>query len=125
MQTATKSARLLSAALLFAALTLHAATPKVPAGVPTPVVNVNTATVQQLTYLPHVGAKLAAAIVAARPIVSRPDMLRVKGIKAKRYAEIGPYVVVLGPTTATAKIGHAWKCSTDTECEAEAAKLSK
>lgn len=76
------------------------------APLPHPVVNINTATPAQLMFLPGVGAKTAQAIIAARPFPSKPEIIRVKGIKGKRAAVLMPYIVVLGQTTATAKI-HA------------------
>ncbi len=69
-----------------------------------PVVNVNTATAAQLAFLPGIGSKTAVAIVAGRPYASVADLDKVKGIGPKKLAGMRPYVVLTGPTTASAKI---------------------
>lgn len=68
------------------------------------VVNVNTATAQQLAYLPGVGPKLAEAIIGARPIADSAALDNVKGIGPKKLAAMLPCVTFEGETTATAKI---------------------
>ena len=97
--------RIASALLaLTIAANASAATKLVPAN---PVVNVNTATVQQLSYLPGVGPKTAEAIVAyraIRPFGNKADLMNVKGIKQAKLAKMSPYVVLTGATTAVAKI---------------------
>jgi competence protein ComEA len=50
--------------------------------------NVNTATFEELQSIQGVGPVLAARIIAARPFKSADDLQKVKGIKAKRYAEL-------------------------------------
>ena len=51
---------------------------------------VNTATEAQLAAVPGVGAKLAAAIVKARPYKNSADLIkRVKGIGPKNYVKLG------------------------------------
>jgi DNA uptake protein ComE-like DNA-binding protein len=78
------------------------------AGVRTePVVNVNTATVAQLQYLPGVGPKTAELIVAGRTYAQVADLDRVKGIGPAKLRALAPYARVSGPTTATAKIKAA------------------
>lgn len=73
-----------------------------------PVVNLNTATIQQLAYLPGVGLKLAGRIAEYRalhgPFVRVSDVRQVKGFGDKRLTAIGPYSMVSGLTTATGKI---------------------
>lgn len=74
-----------------------------------PVVNVNTATVEQLAYLPGVGATLAGRIAEFRtahgkPFVAVQELAAVKGIGRAKVERIVPYVVFEGPTTATEKI---------------------
>lgn len=67
------------------------------------VVNVNTATTQQLSLLPGVGAKAAKRIVdtrAQQPFKRVEDLRRVKGIGEKKLAKMRPYVALTGPTTA-------------------------
>lgn len=69
-----------------------------------PVVNINTATVEELCYLPGVGLVIAQRIVDARPFPDTSKLLDVKGIGEKKYAVMLPHVVVNGTTTATEKI---------------------
>jgi competence ComEA-like helix-hairpin-helix protein len=88
------------AALLFA-VSLHAAAPQ---SVPSPAVNINKATAEQLAYLPGIGSKIAGGIIAARPFATVADLERVKGIGVKKLAALTPYATTSGPTTATAKI---------------------
>jgi competence ComEA-like helix-hairpin-helix protein len=80
-----------------------------PARAAIPVVNINTATPEQLAFLPGVGPVIAQRIVAARessvgPFKSADDLLNVKGIGAKKLAAMKPHVVTSGATTATEKI---------------------
>lgn len=69
-----------------------------------PVVNVNSATVAELCYLPGVGPVLSAAIVAGRPFADLASLDKVKGIGVKKLAAMQPYVAFAGATTASAKI---------------------
>jgi len=70
------------------------------AGKPTPAgkVNINTATVEQLTTLPGVGPKLAARIVEYRQksgsFRTTQDLLNVKGIGEKNFAKMGSWLSV-------------------------------
>ncbi len=69
----------------------------------TGVVNVNTATAQQLDLLPGIGAKAAKRIVEARsktPFAKLEDLRRVKGLGAKKLEKLRPYVIFQGTTTA-------------------------
>ncbi len=66
------------------------------------VVNVNTASAQQLQLLPGVGAKKAQAILEHRakaPFGSVEELLKVKGIGQKLLERIRPNVVLKGDTT--------------------------
>ncbi len=115
--------------LLFATLTFAATINAQPAA-PVAKVNINSATVAQLEYLPGVSSKIATAIVAGRPYRVTAELTRVKGIKAARFARIAKFVTVKGPTTAAGKVSggvsksaYVWRCTTDTECENEAAKV--
>ncbi len=52
-------------------------------------VAVNTATAAQLSAIPGVGPKMAAAIIAARPFKNSADLIkRVKGIGPKNYVSL-------------------------------------
>lgn len=73
-------------------------------------VNVNTATLAQLCYLPGVGQATGAAIIAGRPYKAAADLMRVRGIKAGKFGKMAPFVSVSGQTTAQSKI-HVAKVS--------------
>jgi DNA uptake protein ComE-like DNA-binding protein len=62
------------------------------------VVNVNTATEQEIETIPKIGAARAALIIAGRPYTSVDDLLRIKGIGRKTLDEVRPYVKVAGDT---------------------------
>lgn len=62
------------------------------------VVNVNTATEQEIETIPKIGAARSALIIAGRPYTSVDDLLRVKGIGRKTLDEVRPYVKVAGDT---------------------------
>jgi competence protein ComEA len=81
------------------------------ASAPTPVkkvVNVNTASTDELARLPRVGPSLAGKIVAHRdqngPFKRAEDLMEVKGIGEKMFASLKPYVSVSGPTTLNEKL---------------------
>lgn len=66
------------------------------------VLNVNTATSDELAMLPGIGPTRAEAILARRrqrPFVRREDLRRIPGIGPKTYARIRDHVVVEGATT--------------------------
>lgn len=96
--------------LVCALLALCLAQPAAAAQAPRLGVNVNTATEQQLAYLPGVGEVIAQRIIAARGgergqhyFGSVQDLCsRVKGLGGGKCRDIAPYVLVgRGPTTAT------------------------
>jgi competence ComEA-like helix-hairpin-helix protein len=72
------------------------------------VVNVNTATPEQLALLPRVGPALAARIVTFREKngeLKRPeDLMLVQGIGEKTYELMAPWVTVTGKTTLSEKV---------------------
>ena len=101
--TAILTALLLSAAPVFAqtatpakpATTMPAQTmpaKTMPAAMPAKMmapVAVNTATAAQLSAIPGVGPKMAAAIIAARPFKNSADLIkRVKGVGPKNYVSL-------------------------------------
>jgi competence protein ComEA len=73
-----------------------------------PQVNINTATVQELQFLPRVGAMVAKRIVDFRtangPFKAPEELARVKGIGEKSFTRLAPYVSVSGPTTLKEKV---------------------
>lgn len=113
-QMIDSSRRLVANAVLLAcvlSLAMAAATTGVQAARPassTPplsgVVNVNTATPDQLQLLPGVGASRAEAIVAHRKqqggFEKVEDLLAVKGIGESMLEKMRPFVTVTGKTTA-------------------------
>lgn len=56
--------------------------------------NLNTATEEELQTIKGIGRVLAARIIAGRPYKTVDDLLKVKGIGAKKLEKIRPYVVV-------------------------------
>ena len=104
--TITKSRIYLYSAIVLIAIAALSTSARASAGPvqPAGVVNVNTATAAQLALLPGVGPKLAASIIAARPIADSAALDSVKGIGPRKLAAMSPYVVFTGATTATAKI---------------------
>ncbi|MBL8678032.1 MAG: helix-hairpin-helix domain-containing protein [Myxococcales bacterium] len=75
------------------------------------VVNINTATEDELRRLPLVGPARATAIVALRARVQRfrspDDLQRVRGIGRASMRRIRPYVTLTGDTTLLARPGRA------------------
>ncbi|MCC6131462.1 MAG: helix-hairpin-helix domain-containing protein [Acidobacteria bacterium] len=74
-------------------------------------VNVNQASVSELTKLPRVGEALAGRIVDHRtkngPFKRPEDLMEVKGIGEKMFALLKPYVATSGPTTLTEKVSSS------------------
>ena len=74
---------------------------------PTAKVNINTASVEQLTTLPGVGTKLATRIVEYRQksgsFRSTQELMNVQGIGEKNFAKIEPLLSVGEATKAAAK----------------------
>ena len=103
----TLTTRTLTAALLMGALLLGAvaearsrkqAPPQGSAGV----VNINTATAEQLQLLPGVGPSKARAIVKYRAkakFKATYALIRVRGIGRKTFRKLRRYLTVKGPTT--------------------------
>jgi competence protein ComEA len=75
---------------------------------PTGVVNINTASLEQLQMLPRVGPSLAGRIVEYReangPFQSVDEILAVKGIGESSFEKLEPYIVTSGATTLTEKV---------------------
>ena len=72
------------------------------------VVNVNTASSEQLQLLPRIGPALAERIIAFRetngPFKSPDEMVAVKGIGERSLETLRPYLAVSGETTLSSKV---------------------
>ena len=71
------------------------------------VVNINTASPEQLRLLPRIGPSMARRIVAYRikRRFRRPrEIVRVRGIGRRTYRRLRPYLAVTGPTTLKKKV---------------------
>ena len=91
--------RMIATGLALAMAALLAAGPAWAAKpIPTEKVNLNTATVEQLTTLPGVGPTLAARIVEYRERAgqfgSAEELMNVKGIGEKNFEKIEEWLVV-------------------------------
>jgi competence protein ComEA len=75
---------------------------------PSGVVNINTASAEQLQLLPRVGPALAGRIIAFReangPFRTVDEILAVKGIGESSFEKLEPYIVTSGATTLTEKV---------------------
>jgi len=106
MTTRTRSARAGWLALLVALGALLAAAPIQAAGEGslTGVVNINTATEEELQMLPGIGEARAKAVIALRQqnggFPSADDLLAVKGIGETALKRLRPFVSTQGKTTA-------------------------
>ena len=66
------------------------------------VVNLNTATPQQLDQLPGVGEKAAKRIIEYRaktPFARSEELVKVKGFGKKKFEKLKPNLATSGPTT--------------------------
>ena len=74
----------------------------------TGVVNINTASVAQLSLLPRVGAKAAQRVVDYRtqngPFRKATDLMQVKGFGDKTFERLSSYITLDGKTTLTGKV---------------------
>lgn len=101
--------RIVATTLAFAMAALIVSGSAFAAGKPAPTgkVNINTASVEQLTTLPGVGPKLAARIVEYRQksgsFRAAHDLLNVQGIGEKNFAKLEPFLSVGDAKAAAAK----------------------
>ena len=72
------------------------------------VVNVNTASSQQLQLLPRIGPSVADRIVEYRKengkFATAEDLMLVRGVGESTFAQLKPYTSLSGDTTLTAKV---------------------
>jgi competence protein ComEA len=61
---------------------------------PSEVININTASREELERLPGIGAKRADAIIKGRPYDKPEDVMKVKGIKEGTFAKIKDHISV-------------------------------
>ena len=92
----------LSLSFLASAGVVVAAPKQLPAGK----VNINTASVQQLSELPGVGAKLAARIVEYRQkaggFKATQELMNVQGVGEKNFARLQPHLTTGSDAAAKA-----------------------
>jgi len=92
--------RFVATGLALAMAALLVSGPAMAAGKPAPTakVNINTASIEQLTTLPGVGPKLAARIVEYRQksgtFRSPQELMNVKGVGEKNFAKIEAWLTV-------------------------------
>jgi competence protein ComEA len=93
---------------LFITLAVVAVIGGVEASQPSGVVNINTASVEELQLLPRVGPSLAGRIVEFRqangPFRAVDEILAVKGIGESSFEKLEPYIVTSGATTLADKV---------------------
>ncbi len=103
MKTAKQLISIMVLASMFAALSANAA----ESSVKEQVVNINTATAAELSFLPGIGKSKADAIIkyrSNRQFKKVEDLLRVKGIGRKTFKKMRSHLTVKGDTTAKKKI---------------------
>jgi len=98
--------RLLAALAVFALVLLAG-----PALAATGVVNINTASADQLSMLPRIGPAIAQRIVDHRDENGKfsdpEDLMLVRGIGEKTFDLIAPWITVDGDTTLSGKVTNA------------------
>ena len=103
-----KSHSVLLIAVLMTSLTATVFAADSQNALPAGVVNINTADVTQLTYLPRVGRAAAQRVIDYReehgPFAKTSDLMQVKGFGEKTFERIARYLTVDGKTTLSAKI---------------------
>ncbi len=101
MRRVKVGAALILAVLLAAPMISAGQTPAPAKGTPAAVVNINTATVDQLDALPGIGAKLAARIVDYRQknggFKKLEDLMNVQGIGEKNFLKLKPLITLGQP----------------------------
>jgi competence protein ComEA len=81
----------------------------------TGVLNLNSATLDQIDALPGVSPTLAAAVVAERtahPFARPEDVIRVPGMGKRRFERLRTHLTVTGPSTFVPAKGRAGPAGT-------------
>ncbi len=85
------------------------------------VVNINTATEEELVRIPGIGPARAAAIVQLRERAHRfnhpEDLLRVRGIGRVGFRRMRPFLALAGDTTLASRPGRAPRVRPDAVTE--------
>ena len=76
--------------------------PETSTNPPPALINLNTATTEELISLPAVGPKLAERIIAARPFASVDDLKKVPGVGPKTFEKLRPRVNISSPKSSEA-----------------------
>lgn len=104
MSKTLRNAIAFTLALLVVAPLAAAAAAPAPQGV----VNINTASAEQLELLPRIGPSVAARIVEHRTangkFSSAEDLMLVRGIGERTFELLEPYVTLSGETTLKEKV---------------------
>jgi competence protein ComEA len=107
MTTITRFSTKLAALAVLLTLAV-VATPAMAAETAAGTVNINTASAEELALLPGIGPSVAARIVIHRDAngnFRKPEeLMLVKGVGEKTYANLEAWVAVEGKTTLTAKV---------------------
>jgi competence protein ComEA len=108
-QTMRKSHLIVLSAILIISMSsaVMAGTTQAPVA-PIGVVNINSADIAQLAFLPRVGVKAAQRIIDYRKehgaFKKTSDLMQVKGFGEKSYEHLAAYMTVEGKTTLAAKV---------------------
>ena len=94
--------------LILVALAVTAVPWTAESSLPSGVVNINTASSEELELLPRVGPALAGRIIEFReangPFQTVDEILAVKGIGENSFEKLKPFIVTSGATTLADKV---------------------
>jgi comEA protein len=114
--TIMRKSLLISIALFVFTLVAATAAAQTSPEKPIGVVNINSATAAEIAFLPGIGEKTAAAVVAHReqngPFKKTTDLMQVKGIGDRTFERLQPYLTIEGKTTLVVEVKMPRKPST-------------